>query len=148
MQLPVLTAFALFSIFLADARLQGPPALDPCTLITQAEAEQVIGKLKNPPKGSTEERVRTCEYVSANGTDSLELWAFPESGLERARDAHKDLKPITDLGVPAFFRRNSDIGWVEIYTRKGKVTLEVTMKAASGDEENVKALAKKAVARM
>ena len=142
-----LTLLVVLLTVLADAQAQGPPALDPCTLVTQAEAEQVIGKLKSAPKGSTVERVKTCEYAGANG-EALELWVFPESGLERARATHKDLTPIADLGQPAFFRRNPDIGWVEIYTRKGQVTLEVTMKAATGADEKVKALAKKAIARM
>ena len=142
-----LTILAALIAALATTQAQGPPALDPCTLVTQAEAEQVIGKLKNAPKASTMEQVKTCEYAGANG-EALELWAFPESGLERARATHKDLTPMADLGQPAFFRRNADIGWVEIYTRKGQVTLEVTMKAAAGADEKVKALAKKAIARM
>ena len=106
-----LTILAVLMTVLAAPQAQGPPALDPCTLVTQAEAEQVIGKLKSAPKGSTVERVKTCEYAGANG-EALELWAFPESGLERARAAHKDLTPIADLGEPAFFvAMPTSAGW-------------------------------------
>jgi hypothetical protein len=127
---------------------QGAPAIEPCSLVTRAEAEQVIGKLKADPKPHQQERVKICEFESASGTDSLELWVFPESGLDRARDQHKDLKTVTDLGQPAFIRRNTDIDWIELFTRKGAVTLEVTMKASAGAEEKVRNLARKALSRM
>jgi hypothetical protein len=143
-----LAAIGVFTCVFPAAAQQGPPAIDPCMLVTRAEAEQVIGKLKADPKPQTQERVKICEYQPASGTDSLEIWVFPESGLERARDQYKDLKPVTDLGQPAFMRRNPDVDWLELFTRKGAVTVEVTMKAAPGAEEKVRSLARKALSRM
>jgi hypothetical protein len=55
---------------------------------------------------------------------------------------------VTGLEQEVFIRRNTDIDWVELFTRKGAVTLEVTMNATTGAEEKVKDLAKRALSRM
>jgi len=70
----------------------------------------------------------------ANEKDALELWVFPASGLERARQSIKTLSPVTGLGQEAFITRNRDIPYIELYLKRGNVTLEVTMKEARGDE--------------
>ncbi len=44
--------------------------------------------------------------------------------------------------------RNKDIPYIELYFKKSQVTVEVTMKQSPGDEEKVKALAKKAFSRL
>jgi hypothetical protein len=124
------------------------PAVDPCTLISQADVEQVIGKLKGPPTSRREEQARFCMYEFANEKDALELWVFPASGLERARKLHKDLLPVPGLGRDAFMRRNTGLQYLELFVKKGNVTLEVTMKEAPGDEEKVQTLAKKALTRL
>jgi len=89
-----------------------------------------------------------CSYTFANGTDELEIWVYPATGLERARKAYKDLTPVTDLGAEAYLRRNTDIDWIEPDTKKGDVSLQVTMTKTAGDVDKVKALAKKALAKL
>ena len=108
--------------------------------------EQIIGKLKENPASSREERVRICEFKFVDDKNALELWVFPASGLERARKSIKTLSPVTGLGQEAFITRNKDIPY--LYLKKGNTTLEVTMKESSGDEEKVKAIAKKALTRL
>jgi hypothetical protein len=68
---------ALGSVLAAAQAQQGTPAVDPCTLVTRAEAEAVIGTLEEAPKSQTQEPVRFCEYESV--ADSLELWVFRRS---------------------------------------------------------------------
>lgn len=58
------------------------------------------------------------------------------------------LSPVTGLGQEAFITRNKDIPSIELYLKKGNVTLEVTMKESPGDEDKVKAIAKKALGRL
>jgi hypothetical protein len=139
--------FAVSVMAMVSARQLPPPAVDPCTLVARADVEQIVSKLKAAPKSETNERVRMCTYEFASSGDQLEIWVFPQSGLDRAKTTYKDLVPVTDIGQPAFQRRDPSIGWIEIYTRKGETTLKVTMKG-SGDLEKSKALARKALQKL
>jgi hypothetical protein len=124
------------------------PSVDPCSLITKAEVEEIIGKMKGAPISSREERVRICNFEFVNEKDALELWVFPAGGLERARQSIKTQSPVAGLGEGAFMTRNKDIPYIELYLKKGQVTLEVTVKQSPGDEDKVKAVAKKALSRL
>ncbi len=44
-----------------------PPTLGPCMLVTRAEVEQVMGKLKGAPRDETLAEAKLCVYESANG---------------------------------------------------------------------------------
>ena len=52
---------------LAGDSQPGDPKLDPCSLLTRAEVEQVVGKLKSNPTSSRVERLLMCEYELPNG---------------------------------------------------------------------------------
>ena len=60
-----------------------PPNVDPCTLLTIAEVEQVIGKLKERPSGDKEGDAAWCNYEFANGKDLMEIWVFPADAINR-----------------------------------------------------------------
>ncbi len=124
------------------------PSVDPCTLITKAEAEQIIGKIKDNPVSSRVERVIICEFTFVDEKNALELWIFPAEGLDRAKKLIKNLSPVSGLGQEAYMTRNADIPYIELYTKKGNVTLKVSMKETPGVEEKVKLLAKKALSRL
>ena len=124
------------------------PAIDPCTLLSQADVEQVIGPLQGPPTSSGAARARRCQYAFAHEQDALAVWVFPASGLQRARKLHKDLVPVPGLGSDAFMRRDQALQSLELFVKKGNVTLEVTMQEAPGDEEKVQTLARKALTRL
>jgi hypothetical protein len=126
---------------------QNAPAVDPCSLLTRAEAEKAIGTLSGPPTASQQERMKACSFESGSG-NSLEVMVLPEDGLQRAQHLYKDLKPVEGVDPPAFIRRNASIDWWEFYSWKGAVTLEVSMNASPGAEEKLKAVAKQALARL
>lgn len=44
--------------------------------------------------------------------------------------------------------RNKDIPYIELYFKKGQVTIEVTMKQSPGEEEKVRAFARKVFSRL
>ena len=144
----VMACVSVCLVLASGVAMGDEPSVDPCTLVSNADVEQVIGTLKGTPTSVREEQTRFCNYEFANEKDALELWVFPASGLERARKLHKDLSPVTGLGHDAFMRRNKEIQYIELFVKKGDVTLEVTMKEAPGDEEKVKTLAKKALTRL
>jgi hypothetical protein len=132
----------------ASAQAPGPPKVDPCTLVPRADVERIVGELSAPPTSQFVEQARTCEYAFVDSKLSLEIWVFPASGLERVRNQFKDLTQVTDLGAPAVQRREKTIDWLELYSRKGDVTFEVTMKSGAGDVEKAKELARKVLASL
>ena len=93
------------------------PSVDRCALVTKAEGEEIIGKVKGDPTSSREERVRICNFEFVNDKDALELWVFPASGLERARQSIKTQSPVAGLGEGAFVTRNKDIPYIELYLK-------------------------------
>lgn len=129
------------------AASQGAPSIDPCTLVTVADVEAIVGKLKGPPRSETEERTRSCNFTFT-GSDEMEIWVYPADGLDRARRLNKDLAAVTDVGAEAYMRRDASIDWIELYARKGAVSIQVTMKNAPGATDKVKALARKALAKL
>jgi hypothetical protein len=126
---------------------QTAPSVDPCTLVSVADVEAIVGKLKGAPRSETNERARSCSFAFA-GSDEMEIWVYPVDGLDRARKLYKDLIAVTDVGAEAYMRRNPSIEWLELYARKGTASIQVTMKSPPGDTDKVKALARKALAKL
>jgi hypothetical protein len=147
-RIAIVTAGLLIASSGAKAGAPPDPTIDACTLVTKAEAEQTIGKLKGTPTSSVIERVRMCEYPLADGTDGLSLWVLPVSGMDRARKEYQDLKPVKGVGEEAFVHTNSRFGKTEFFVRQGNATLRLALDASKDSEAKVLALARKAVARL
>ena len=125
-----------------------PPTIDPCTLLTQAEVEHVMGPLQGKPKADTEGRAAWCTYEFANGTDAMEVWVFPAEGIDRGRKAAKKPVAVKGLGEEAFMDRGMHgLDYVDLFIKKGTVTVRLSLKATAGDEDKLKALGQKAVGR-
>jgi hypothetical protein len=58
---------------LINTALAAPPAVDPCKLLTHAEIEQVIGKLKGGPVGESIGNAVTYTYEFADGKGAFEI---------------------------------------------------------------------------
>ena len=77
-------------------------APEPCSLLTTAEVEQVVGKLKGVPKADNEGAASWCNYEFTNGKDLMEVWVFPAEAIERGRKVSKKpvvIKGLGDAGV-------------------------------------------------
>jgi hypothetical protein len=144
----ILSCSSLCLAFMSTAVLAADPTADPCALLSKAEIEQVIGKLKSTGRPSQFERVRTCDWEFVNDASGLSLWLFPAEGMERARKQYKDLIAVKGLGEEAFIHHNLRLGRTEIYVKKGNAMFEVSVPEGEGDEAKVQALARKAVARL
>lgn len=128
------------------AVLAAPP--EPCALLTAGEVEQAVGKLKGQPKAEKEGRAAWCNYEFANGKDAMEVWVFPADGIERARSKAKKPVAVKGLGDDALMDRGAfGLDYVDLYIKKGSVTAKLSIKETAGDEDKLKALAKKAVGR-
>src|SRR5262245_57727154 len=87
------------SLSLASAAAHADdPTVDPCSLLTKAEVEQSVGKLKAAPKSGRNDRLLTCEYQFANDKNELLVWVMPATAMDRARKQFKDLTPVKGLG--------------------------------------------------
>ena len=128
-------------------RSEAAPA--PCSLLTAAEVEQVVGKLMGTPKAGEEGRAAWCNYEFANGTDAMEVWVFPADGIERARKDAKKPTALKGLGEDAFLNRGMHgLDYVDLFIRKGKTTIKLSLKETAGDEEKLKIFGKKVVGRL
>lgn len=78
----VLSALAL-GIWSSCPVLAAPP--EPCSLLTRAAVEQVVGKLNGSPKADKEGDAARCDYQFANGKDAMEVWVFPADAIDRAK---------------------------------------------------------------
>lgn len=137
------------AIAASTARAQAPAHADPCSLITRAEVEHIVGKLKAAPKADKEGQASWCNYEFANGKDAFEIWVFPGEGIDRARRVAKSGTTVKGLGEDAFLTRGlHGLDYVNLYVRKNNRTINLALQYTSGDEDKVKALAQRALARM
>src|SRR5215470_2486770 len=120
----VLVCLATLALYVAWSTfaVAAPPNIDPCTLLTQAEVEQVIGPLQGKPKADKEGRAAWCNYAFANGKDAMEVWVFPAEGIDRARKEAKKPVAVTGLGEEAFMDRGMhDLDYIDLFIKKGTV---------------------------
>ena len=130
-----------------DTRSDAAPA--PCSLLTEAEVEQVVGKLIGSPKADQEGRAAWCNYEFANGTGDMSVMVIPADGIERGRKKSKSPLVVKGLGDEAFFDRGMHgLEYVNLFIKKGETTVQISLKEMPGDEDKVKTLGQKAVRRM
>lgn len=142
----VFAALGALIVWSADA---APPTVDPCALVANADIEQILGKLGSNPKGDSEGDARWCTYEFANGTDAMEIWVLPSDALARAREKAKSTLPAAGLGDEAFMvRKLNGIDYLDLFVRKGDVTMNIALLEMPGDEQKLIALARKAIERL
>lgn len=126
-----------------------PPQIEPCSLLTTAEVEQVVGKLKGTPKADKEGAASWCNYEFANGKDAMEVWVFPADAIDRAKKKSKKPVPVKGLGDEALMDRGAfGLDYLDLYIKKGDTTVKLSIKKTSGDEDKLKALGQTAVGRL
>lgn len=126
-----------------------PPGIDPCTLVTTAEVEQVISKLKGAPKSDTLADAKSCTYEFSNGQDEFEIWIGPGEAFARMKKDAKNPVPVGGFGEEAYLERGRlDLDSLELTVRKGALLAQLSIREGAGDEAKLKALAQQAVRRM
>jgi hypothetical protein len=133
----VLSILISIGIFVIGTSSDAAPS--PCSLLTAAEVEQVVGKLVGAPKADQEGGAAWCNYEFANGTDAMEVWVFPADGIERGRTKAKNSAAVKGLGEDAFLARGMHgLDYVDLFIKKGKTTIKLSLKETAGDNEKVK----------
>ena len=144
---PALLAAALLS--LVSPAYAAPAIPYPCKLITVAEVQQIVGPLKGAPEGTDPKSGEiSCGYVPSKGPRFVDI-ALHEGDLSSWKNLNGGKNPVAlpEFGNDAFL--NPDFNdWVDLYAKKGSVVLRVTMSKGPQSIEAVKAIARKALARM
>lgn len=144
--LAIMVATCIVGLFFSTTTLAASP--EPCSLLTTAEVEQVVGKLNGTPKADKEGAANWCDYQFANGKDAMEVWVFPADAIDRAKKKAKKPVAIKGLGDEALMDRGAfGLEYVDLYIKKGVTTVKIAIRETAGDEDKVKALAQKAVGR-
>lgn len=144
--LAIMVVTCIAGLSFSSTTLAGPP--EPCSLLTTAEVEQVVGKLNGTPKADKEGAASWCDYQFADGKDAMEVWVFPADAIDRAKKKSKKPVVIKGLGDEALMDRGAfGLEYVDLYIKKGDTTVKIAIRETAGDKDKVKALAKKAVGR-
>ena len=150
----VLRSFAVALIAVASGTvfldLQAAPAVpDPCSLITVAELVQIVGPIAGKPRpGDIKGGDVSCEYTPAKEPAWIEV-RLNDGDLAswKRRNGGKSPVAVPEFGTDAFINLDAD-GSTDIFTKKGALVLRVSMPISPKSFENVKAIARKALARL
>ena len=119
--------------------------IDPCALVTKAEAAQALGEIKNEAEVRTGlHNEKRCGYTNMNGGEvsfgvyGADLWESKRTAAEGL-----DTEDLSGLGEEAFSVRRGTTH--QLYARKAGVILDVNSTAG---KEAARRIAEKALSRM
>jgi hypothetical protein len=125
-----LVATSLATLSVADnafaAETESYSKLDPCALVARAEAEKLLGELKEAPKPDTGiQQEKECNYSTTAGTWlKVRLYSSERWGMQKGIVSEMNPTTLDALGEEAFSVQQGTSH--EIYVRKGKLILEVS----------------------
>jgi hypothetical protein len=122
---------------------------DPCSLVTAAEMQAIVGKLSGTPKATDPASGEvTCSFEPVSGPSFIDV-SLHDGDLKawKARNGGKTPVSLPELGADAF-ANPSDNDWVDLYAKKGAVIVRVTMPTGPKSMDMAKAIAKTALSRL
>jgi hypothetical protein len=132
------------------ATVSAAPAIpDPCKLVTTAEIEQIVGRLKGSPKaGDIASGDVSCEYAPVKGPSWIDIRLHDgDLNAWRQRNGGKNSVSLPEFGKDAFVNPDFE-GSADLYARKGSLILRVSMPTGPGAVDMVKTIAKVALPRL
>jgi hypothetical protein len=123
---------------------------DPCTLITVAEMEKIVGPLDGAPTSPDRATGEiSCGYTPKTGPSFVEI-ALHEGDLAFLRDSSssKDAVSLPEFGKDAFLVPKEHELYASLYAKKGSLILVVSAPMGPDAEATVKAIAAKAFGRL
>jgi hypothetical protein len=99
---------------------------DPCVLVPRAEAEKILGELKEAPKSDTGiQQEKECDYTTTAGAWlKARLYSSERWGMQKGTVSEMNPTDLPGLGEEAFAVKRGTT--YEIYVRKGVLILEVS----------------------
>lgn len=146
----LLCGIAITLAFGSEFVVRGAPAVpDPCKLITTAELEQIAGPLKGAPKtGDIASGDVSCEYSPVKTVTWINLRLHDgELAYWKSRNGGKNPVSLPEFGKDAFVNPDFE-GSADLYLKKGNLILRVSMPKGPMAVDTLKAIAKKALARL
>lgn len=129
--------------------VEAAPAIpDPCKLITPLEVEQIAGPLKGAPKsGDIAAGDVSCEYKPAKTAWISVRLHDGELNYWKTRNGGKNPVALPEFGKDAFVNPDFE-GSADLYAKKGSLVLRVSAPKGPMAVDMIKAIAKKALARL
>lgn len=125
-----------------------PVAPDPCSLVTAAELQPLVGALKGRPSRSGGPGAATCEFTLAQADGWVEIGLHDgDLGHWKKRNGGKAPQAQPEFGADAFVNPDFE-GSAELYAKKGTLALRVSMPKGPAAVEALKAVARKALTRL
>ncbi len=126
-----------------------PPVPNPCTLVTAAEMQQIVGPLTGSPRATDPASGEiTCTYEPAKGPSYIDIRLHEgELSAWKARTGGKSPVSLPELGKDSFVNPDAD-GYTELFARKGTLILNVSLPSGPTAVATAKAIAKKALTRL
>jgi hypothetical protein len=123
----VMLAAAMSSLSAIDSRLSAQD-VDPCTLITKAEAAQILGKPEILKAQSMPPQDGTCGYLGAPFDVHTEILKSPSgwSAMMKKEIQNKKAEAVEKIGDEAAFTKDGNGDFV-MTSRKGNRLVTVTM---------------------
>ena len=115
--------------------------VDPCSLLTKAEAAAVMGEIKDEPASKDGLRGKKCSYNNVAGAwVTIELYSA-DAHWDLMKNFAVDVKEMTGLGDAAFSAKRGDTR--QVYIKKGASMLEVDSSAGLDAAQRAAAIAVK-----
>jgi hypothetical protein len=125
------------------------PTPNPCSLVTVAEMQQIVGPLSEPPRATDPSSgENTCTFTPASGPSFIDV-TLHEGDLAALRNSasYKNAQALPDFGKDAFVSPNFQ-DYADLYAKKGNLIVRVTLPMGPKSVETAKSIARKALARM
>jgi len=131
------------------AHAAAPPVPNPCTLVTVAEMQQIVGPLTGTPRATDPASGEiSCTYEPAQGPSYIDIRLHDgERNAWKARTGGKSPVSLPDLGKDSFVNPDAD-GYTELFASKGTLILNVSLPSGPTAVATAKAIAKKALTRL
>jgi hypothetical protein len=135
------TIAAVFAGLISSAHAGDLKAIDPCSLLSRAEAADALGELKGEGASKDGLRGKKCSYDNMAGAwVSIEVYSA-EAHWDLMKNMSLDVKELTGLGDVAFSARRGDTR--QVYVKKGALMIEVDSSAGMEAAQKVAAIAVK-----
>lgn len=129
------------------ASAAAPP--NPCTLVTVAEIEKIVGPLKAAPRATDPATGEiTCTFSPRRGLSFVDISLHDGSLADwKRRNGGPNAAPAPEFGSGAFVTPDFE-GFAELYAKKGAYILRISVPKGSQSIGIVKAIGQKALPRL
>jgi hypothetical protein len=121
------------------------PDVDACSLVSRADAEAIMGKLKEAPKPVTSVAdEKTCSYMNMNGANvTVRIYGSDWYDVQKNLNDAEKIVSLAGLGDEAYYVKKS--GAVDLWSRKDSASLYLN---GTIGLEQMKRLATKILSRL